>query len=112
MKKIIALLLTALLVAGMLAACGEEATTTAETTAATEAPTEDTRPKLSATELQAIALAEAGMPAEYLNSIDIHQGDYDGKECVSVQLIIRDKDYEFIIDVHTGEVLLSVFPEG
>ena len=111
MKKIFALLLTALLMTALLAACGEEAAAP-ETTAATEAPTEDTRPKLSATEIQAIALAEAGMPAEYLNSIDIHQGEYDGKECVSVQLIIRDKDYEFVLDVHTGEVLVAVFPEN
>ena len=110
MKKLIALILTALLLVGVLAACGSTADKGAEET--TAAPTEDTRPKLSATQLQEIALAEAGADAEMLNSIDIHQGDYDGKECVSVQLIIRDRDYEFIIDVHTGEVLLSVFPEN
>ena len=114
MKKRLILVLSVLMLTSLLAACTQEAAT-AETQAQTEATaaaTEDTRPKLTVSEIQAIALAEAGADAELLNSIDIHQGEYEGRECVSVMLIIRDKDYQFILDVYTGEVLKSIFPEN
>ena len=111
MKKIVALLLTALLLSAMLCACGEEVAPQTEATAAATQP-EETRAKLTSAQIQEIALAEAGYSAEQLNSIVIHQGEYEGKECVSVQLIIRDRDFEFVLDVYTGEVLLSVLPEN
>lgn len=114
MKKLFVLMLSILLLTGLLAACSEEATTadTQAQTEATAAATEDTRPKLTSAQIQEIALAEAGADPELLNSITIHQGEYDGRECVSVMLIIRDKDYEFVLDVYTGEVLKSIFPEN
>ena len=112
MKKYFALLLAALLTLSLLAACGGETASQSQPQAeSTQAVPEETRAKLTSAQIQEIALAEAGYSAEHLNSIVIHQGEYEGRECVSVQLIIRDRDFEFVLDVYTGEVLLSVLPE-
>ena len=87
MKKIIVLLLTALLLVGLMAGCGSS------------------NDPISADKAQKIVLQDLGVSAEDV-SMHTHVTTYDGAACYSIYVTVKGKTLEYIIHGVTGEILL------
>lgn len=84
-KRLISLLLLAVLVAAMLAACGPDVVT--------------------AEEAQAIALEAMGLDASDADDVHTHVVTYRNQACYSIHITVDGTGYEYIIAGKTGEIL-------
>ncbi len=62
---------------------------------------------ISAEDAQNIALEHVGLSPRQVDDIHTHVIDYEGYPRYSVHITVGDTDYEYLIDVVTGEILLS-----
>ena len=85
-KRIIAFLLLAVLMCGMLAACKEDKL-------------------ISADEAKAIALQDMGITEEQAKSVDIHPAVSGGEPLFSIYITYGNKNMEYVINAKTGEII-------
>lgn len=84
-KRMISLLL-ALLLVGMLAACGSDDPLTVE-------------------DAKAVVLEDMGVKEKDVDSIDVHVTTVDGIACYAVYVSIGEEHMEYLVDGLTGDIL-------
>ena len=85
-KRIVSLLLVALLVLSLFAGCGKKDVLTQE-------------------DAQKVALEYAGLKASDVEDVHVHVTSSDNIPCYSVHITTAEGDFSVIIDAKTGEVL-------
>lgn len=85
-KRIFAILLIVLLVAGTLAACGKKGAVTQE-------------------EAQKIALEFAGLTEDQITDVHTHIVTEQGIPCYSIHITTTDSELSVVINAATGEVM-------
>lgn len=92
-KRMMALLLTLVMVLSVLAGCGKEKT---------KIVTEE--------EAQQIALKAAGLTAKQVSDIHTHVVSYEDVPCYSIHITVGSTEYEYVIAAATGEILMEEAP--
>ncbi len=86
-KRIVSLLLIAVMVIGLLAACGKDGPLTAD-------------------DAKAVALEDMGIKEKHADSVDTHLGtDANGVPCYFVYITIDGEHWEYVVDGISGEIL-------
>lgn len=85
-KRIIALFLIAIVLLGLLAACGKKGPVTQE-------------------QAQKIALEHAGLTTKDISDVHTHIVDQNGIPCYSIHITTDDGDFSVVINATTGEVI-------
>lgn len=85
-KRIISLLLIAVLALSLLAACGNDGPLTVE-------------------EAIEVALDDLGIKEKDATSLDIHPTTVDGEACYAVYISVGNEHWEYVIHGHSGEIL-------
>lgn len=87
-KRIISLLLIAVMVLGLLAACGKNGPLTAD-------------------DAKKVVLKDLGVKESKVSSIDVHITTVDSTACYAVYVSIGGEHWEYIINGLSGEILLK-----
>jgi len=85
MKKLLTVLLSLLLCASLLAACGNGA--------------------VNAEKAQKIALDHAGLKESQVSDIHTHVIEQEGVPCFQIHMTTEDGDITVVVDASTGEVI-------
>ena len=85
-KRVISVLLIAVLAFGLLAACGKDG-------------------PLSVEDAKAVALKDLGIKENKATSVDVHLGNVDGAACYLVYISYDGENFEYVIDSFSGEIL-------
>lgn len=85
LKRVLTILLTAVLLLGLLAGCNDSDTITAE-------------------KAQQIVLDDLGVSADKAE-MHLHVGEFEGKPCYSIYVTVGGVTKEYLIDSNTGEIL-------
>ena len=85
-KRIISILMIAVLAVGLLAACGSDKPLTME-------------------EAKSIALKDMGAKERQVDSADVHIGSFNGVSCYVVFITIDGEHMQYSINAMTGEIL-------
>ena len=88
MKRIVSLLLIAMLLVGLLTACGNDGPLTPD----------------EATE---IVLEDMDVDLEDVTSVDIHPTALNGSDCYIVYITVNGEHMQYVIDCFSGEILLK-----
>ena len=85
-KRIVSLLLVAVLAIGLLAACGKDGPLTTD-------------------EAIQVALDDLGVKEKNVDSADVHPTTADGEACYAVYISVDGQHWEYIIHGHSGQIL-------
>ena len=85
-KRVISVLLIAVLAFGLLAACGKEG-------------------PLSVEDAKAVVLEDLGVKESKVTSMDVHLGNVDGVACYLVYVSYNGENFEYVVNGITGEIL-------
>ena len=85
-KRVISVLMIAVLALGLLAACGKEGPLTVE-------------------DAKAIVLEDLGVKESKVSSIDVHITTVDGVACYLVYVSYNGENFEYVVNGLTGEIL-------
>lgn len=85
-KRVISVLMIAVLALGLLAACGKEGPLTVE-------------------DAKAIVLEDLGVKESKVSSIDVHITTVDGAACYLVYVSYNGENFEYVVNGLTGEIL-------
>ena len=85
-KRVISVLMIAVLALGLLAACGKEGPLTVE-------------------DAKAIVLEDLGVKESKVSSIDVHITTVDGAACYLVYVSYNGENFEYMVNGLTGEIL-------
>ena len=85
-KRILSLLVAAVMVLGLLAACGNDGPLTAE-------------------EAKKVVLKDLDITESQLTSIDMHPIAHEGAACYAFYVTVNGKNWEFYVDSQSGQIL-------
>ena len=85
-KRIISILMIAVLAIGLLAACGKDGPLTTE-------------------DAKSVVLKDLGVKESKVSSIDVHLGNVDGVACYLVYVSYNGENFEYVVNGITGEIL-------
>lgn len=85
-KRIVSLLLIAVMAIGLLAACGNN-------------------DPLTVDDAKAVVLKDMGVKEKNVDSIDVHITTSDGVACYAVYISIGSEHWEYVIHGHSGQIL-------
>ena len=85
-KRIVSLLMIAVLVIGLLAACGKDGPLTVE-------------------DAKAVVLEDLGVKESKVTSLDVHLGNVGGVACYLVYVSYNGENFDYVVNGITGEIL-------
>lgn len=85
-KRILALVLIAVMAVSLFAACGKSNAITQE-------------------KAQQVALEHAGLSADQVEDVHVHVTDHNGIPCYSVHITTAENDFSIVINAANGEVI-------
>ena len=85
-KRIVSIVMIAVLAFGLLAACGKEGPLTAE-------------------DAKAVVLEDLGVKESKVTSIDVHLSNVNGAACYLVYVSYNGEYFEYVVNGITGEIL-------
>lgn len=86
MKRLISLAIIAVMLLGMLAACGKSGPLTTD-------------------DAKKVVLSDLGVKESKVDSIDVHITTVDGAACYAVYVTMNGEHLEYLVDGLTGEIL-------